>query len=896
MRRLMAWWRRDSLDRDLAEELQFHLDMKARETGDPASARRTLGSPLLVRDRARDAWGWRSVDEAYWDVRAALRQFRRHPGFTATAVAILALGIGVNGAVFTLTNGALFSGFPHVDPTNRIAYIVGHPQGAAGTVSYPDYEDWRARATSFQGMVGLVLSGGARTRLADDRGAPQTYDMTQLSANAFRVLGQQPILGRDFVPADEVPGAAPVIVLSYHVWERRYGRDPAIIGHSVRINSTPASWGAVDLLNGTQATVIGVMPPALAFPFHRVDLWLPLVPSPGLSMPDLHDRGSRRFWFAFGRLADGVTLQAAQAELSSIGRQLALEYPASNRGIAPSVTTFRDFFVGPSAAALYVSMWAAVAFVLVIACANLASLMMARTMSRSREMTIRMALGAGRWRVVRQLLIETVIVSTAGSAGGWFIARWSIRAYTSLASPPNAYVRWDYPIDARVLLYMLGLSLVTGVLVGLAPALRLSRTDIHSTLTDGGRGGRGRRQRQWSDLLVAGEMALTVVLLAGAGLMVRSVLAITTTDLGVDTAHVLTAPIGLPSGTYATPEAQVSLVQRLETQLRAAPGVESVTVATALPAAAIYSPSKRGFELERREPSSDQRPRPTTATVTISPEYFRTLRATVRRGRAFTGADGPSSGAVAIVNERFATLSWPGDEPVGQRVRLFSGSEPGAWLTVVGVVSNIVQEDRTGQRVDPVVYRPFQQAPAPILWMLARTRVPPEGLSAMFRREIDAIDGDLLAGPTGFAVPLPLDERLKSNYWSHTVSSTLLLIIAGLALLLACSGLYALVAQAVSQRTRELGIRSAMGASARDIITLIARQGLHPVALGLVVGLPAAMAVAPVLRSQLVNVSPSDPATFTTATAVLVVSAALGCWLPARRAVRVDPAVALRSE
>ena len=273
-RRIETLFRRQSLDRDLGEELQFHLDMKTRETGDSAAARRALGSPLLFRERARDAWGWRWVDEVLWDIRYALRQFRQHPSFTAIAITMLALGIGVNGAVFTLTNGILFRGTPHIDPNNRIAYL----QTSQG-VSYPDFEDWRAQARSFDERMAVVFIGGYRSRLDDQRGPSEMYDATQLSANAFRVLDQKPILGRDFAPADEMPGAAPVMILSYHLWERRYGQDPGIIGQTVRINSTPASWGAVDLLTSTPTTVIGVMPPELRFPHHRVDLWLPLAPT-----------------------------------------------------------------------------------------------------------------------------------------------------------------------------------------------------------------------------------------------------------------------------------------------------------------------------------------------------------------------------------------------------------------------------------------------------------------------------------------------------------------------------------------------------------------------------------------------------------------------------------------
>src|SRR5713226_9319208 len=347
-RRIVAWLRRRSLDRDLGEELQFHLDMKARETGDRAAATRALGSPLLLRERARDAWGWRWVDDVLWDVRYALRQFHQNPGFTAVAIVTLALGIGVNATVFTVTNAMLFKGFPHVDPDNRILYFDWKRERLSPGVSYADFEDWRAQAKSFEGMA-VVANGGLRLRVSDQRVFLETYDATQLSANAFQVLGQRPILGRDFAPSDGAPGAAAVVILSYGLWERRYGKDPGIIGQTVR-------------LNDRSTTVIGVMVPGFDFPHHRVDLWVPLIPT-----PSLRQRQTRALWFVFGRMAEGVTIKSAGVEMD----------------------------------------------------------------------TIRIALGAGRWRINRQLLIESVMLSAMGGLLGWFITRWSVRAYELMASPPS---------------------------------------------------------------------------------------------------------------------------------------------------------------------------------------------------------------------------------------------------------------------------------------------------------------------------------------------------------------------------------------------------------------------------------------------------------------------------
>jgi predicted permease len=830
-------------------------------------------------------------DDSLSDIRYALRQFRRNPGFSAVAIAMLALGIGLNGTVFTIANGILFRGTPHVDPGNRIAYI----QTSHG-VSYPDFDVWRTEARSFDGQMGVVFIGGNRSRLDDQRGPSEMYDATQLSANAFRVLNQRPILGRDFLPSDEVPGAPPVIIISYHLWERRYAKDPAIIGQTARINSTPASWGTVDLITSTPATIVGVMPAGFRFPLYRVDLWLPLVPTAGMLFPNLRERQNRSFMLAFGRLAGGVTLQQARAEMEDIGRRLEAEYPSTNRGVVPSVRNFRDFWLGPSAVAIYGSMWAAVAFVLLIACANLANLLLARAIGRSREISVRIALGAGRWRIARQLLIESLMLSTAGGVLGGALAGWGVRAYYAVATDPYSYARWDYSMDYGVLAYLVGVSLITGVLFGLAPAMRCSRLDVNSTLKEGGGGAVGGRGGRLSALLVTGEMALAVVLLAGASVMVDSVLTIATSDLGVKSGNVLTMLVGLPRGRYPDAPARISVVRQVLARLGGLPGVESVAVTTVLPAGAVFHSAKSAYELGGRTLPAEGSGRSITAAVSVSAGYFETLGASIRQGRPFAETDGASSAPVAIVNERFARLSWPGEDPIGKQLRFTQGSAPGPWLTIIGVVSNIVQDDRLGQQFDPVVYRPFQQQPEPIMWVLARTAVTPASLATTFRRNVEALDHDLLAGPGAAGIILPLEELLRNNYRSNSVNGVLFVMLAAIALVLASVGQYAVIAHSISQRTREIGIRTAMGARPGDIFALVIKQGMFRVGVGLLIGLPAALAVTPVLKSQLVGVSPSDPVSLLVASGVLVLCAALGCWNPARRAVSVDPVTALRHE
>jgi predicted permease len=823
-----------------------------------------------------------------------LRILRQNPGFTVVALLTVALGIAVNATVFAVTNAMLFNGFPHVDPDNRIRYIRS-PSGAvpqSGNVSYPDFEDWRSETKTFDGL-GVVGTGGLRLLIADQHGVPETYDGTQVSVNAFQVLRQTPMLGRDFAPADGVAGAAPVAILSYDLWDRRYAKDPDVVGRVVRIADMPT-------------TIIGVMGPGVSFP-HRVDLWVPLVPT-----PDLERRESRRLWFAFGRLADGATTATARAEMETIGHGLASSFPSTNHGFGPVVMTFHEFFLGPDATTLYGSMWLAVTFVLLIACANLANLLLARATGRSREMSIRMALGAGRGRIIRQLLIESVMLSSVGGVLGWWITTWSVQSYALWAAPPSAYDHWVYAVDHRVLMYLMAISIGAGLLFGLAPARRLSRLDVNTTLKDGGRGTAGPGGRRLSMLLVVAETALAIVLLAGAGVMIRSFLRVYTADLGVSTDHVLTASVRLPATRYPSEQQQSAFFEHLTTRLQALPGVESVALANSLP---MLYPSRLAYELEGAS-SIDDRHRPIASSVVISEKYFQTLRATVLAGRAFNAADTNVADPVAIVSQRFASTVWPGENAQGKRLRLFSGATPGPWRTVVGIASNIAQSHYgTAPTVNAVVYIPFRQRPgqregigglgfgstsAPVLEMsmIARTFVPPESLARAFRREIQAIDADLVIGSGLGSIggPRTLTESLALNYWSNGLNGGLFFVFALIALLLASIGLYAVVAHAVSQRTQEIGIRTALGAGTRDILALVFRQGMLPVGIGLIVGLPAALAVTPVLKGQLVNVSPTDPISLLGAAGLLVVSAALGCWIPARRAVHVDPVVALRHE
>ena len=872
--RLVSFFRKQELDREFDEELAIHIELATqdhvRQGMSLPEARRLalikLGGIEPSKEVHRDSRGLPWLDGVVQDVRYAVRTLRTSPGFTVTAIATLAVGIGVNATVFTVTNAVLFKGFPLVDRNDRLLYIT--TKGSNCCVSYPAFLDYQAQAKSF---VGMAIVNGAAKILSDKNGFAERLDATEVTANTFQLVGQKPLLGRDFVLSDETPGAAPVAILSYGFWERRYGKDPAIIGQTVRMNGAPT-------------TVIGIMPQGFSFP-QKQDLWLPLVQT-----PEVLKRENRDTWVAIGRLADGVIIENARAEMEVIGNRLAVAYPLTDSS-PPVVQKFDEFFIGPEAVLIYGSMWGAVGFVLLIACANLANLLLARAMGRSREISVRIALGAGRWRIIRQLLIESLILSGLGGFFGWWIAKGGVGGFERAMAYKASWLIVDYTMDHRVLGYLVAISIGTGILFGLAPALRLSKLDVNARLKDGGRGATGGvRGRNLSALLVIGEMALAVVLLAGAGVMIRSFLKIHTADMGVHAANILTAALDLPPAKYPRAEVQISFFDRLKASLDATPGVESVALADSLPSGGT---PRRSYEIAGAPPASvgeDERRRSVLAVLTVSPAYFRTLGASLLSGREFNDADGASGVPVVLVNQRFASNYWPGEDPLGKRLRLFKGATPEPWLTVVGVVSNIVQNDTTRQRFDPLIYLPYRQQPATDMWVLARTRVPPGSLENPFRREVQALDSELpIYGPFTLTEPI---ER----YWDSRFYGILFLIFAAIAVLLASIGLYTVIAHSVSQRTQEIGIRMAIGATAHDIRKLVFTQGMLPLGIGLSIGLTASLAVNRVLKSMLVQVSPSDPITLVTASVVLIFAAMLGCLIPARRAMRVDPVVALRHE
>ena len=811
------------------------------------------------------------------DIHFAVRTLRRSPAFTLTAVLMLALGIGVNAMVFTVTSAVLFNGFPLVKDNDRIVYVT---TGVGCCVSYPDFLDWRAQATSFTGME---MVHGLDRAVRDENDFLQRRTVTEVTAGTFRLAGQEPILGRDFLPSDEAPGAAPVAILRYEFWERQYGKRADVIGRTIRIDNIAT-------------TIVGVMPRGFAFPQNEV-MWIPMAPTPALM-----DRGDRNTgWFAFGRLVDGATIESARAEMDAIGRRLGDAYPQTNQGrnLIPQLYNFREFFIGRNATLIYQAMLGAVSFVLLIACANLANLLLARALGRSREISVRLALGAGRWQIVRQLLVESALLSTVGGLCGWWFAQFGLRIYSLWVSGPSVsdaiISTWfdgmlDYTMDYRVFVYLVIISVASGILFGLAPAARLGRLDVNGALKDATRGSTGsRRGKHLSGLLVVGEVALAVVLLAGAGVMIRSFLKIYMADIGVEAENLLVTRVTLPPSRYAEAESRVAFFESLSARVEALPGVESVALANTIPTDRLRRVAYEVSGVPSAGAAIDDQQRPTVSTLVAGPSYFATLGARIVEGREFTLFDGAASAPVVVVNERFASSTWPGERALGKRLRLAGASDE--WMTVVGVVGNIAQNDRMRQTIDPVVYLPFRQSSGASMAVFARTRVPPSTLVTDVRREIRAMDSELIPSQ-----PQSLTDILAESYQYRGISGAMFLLCAVIALLLAAIGLYAVIMHSVTQRTQEIGLRIAIGATTGDIRWLVFREGVLTVGLGLAIGVAVSLFVNRLLVSSLVQVSPADPGTYAVVCGMLVLSTAIGCWLPARRAMRLDPVVALQQQ
>jgi putative ABC transport system permease protein len=804
------------------------------------------------------------------DLRFAARLLVKDRWFTCVATLALALGIGVNATVFTFVNAVLIRGLPFDDPDRIMSIGTRDARDRDRGLSYLDFEDWQA-ARSFST---LCVFNGVTMNVSDEGRAPEQYNGPYISASAFRMIGQKPSLGRDFLPEDDRQGAESVVLLGNGIWKTRYGADPAIVGRSIKINGVPAN-------------VIGVMPDGLKFPLNA-DLWLPLAQMPNLQTQKRDVRSLQ----AFGRLAPGVTLEQSRAELAGIATRLAHDFPDTDKDIRPTVMTFNERYNGGPIKLVFLALMGAVGFVLLIACANVANLLLGRSAARAREISVRVSLGATRWRIVRQLLAESLLLSLLGGLFGLALAAVGVRLFDVATSDVGRPYWIQFTMDARVFAFFAVVCLGTGVIFGLAPALHASKTDLNDVLKEGGRGSSSMRARRWTGVLIIAELALTLVLLAGAGFMVRSFLALYRLDLGIESAHVTTMRLSLPAQKYPTNEVKQAFFDRLDDRLAVVPGVRSATVTTHLP---LNGGQTRQLAVDGRPEIAGQQP-PVVTLLTIGPRYFETLGRQLARGRIFDHADGATGHDVAIVNQRFVTMHFPGEDPLGRRIKLMpdgptgTGTAP-AWMTIVGVSPTIRQRNVQEADADPVVYQPLRAQPPAFASLIVRAQNDPARLTPLLREEVRAIDPDLpLFGISTF------DEQLAQQRWPFRIFGALFTIFALIALALSAVGLYAITAYSVAQRTQEIGVRMALGAQAPQVWWLIMRQSLVQLAIGLAIGIAGAFGVGKLLESLLAQIGTRDPITLVSIVGLLVAVSLAACFWPARRATSLDPVTALRYE
>jgi predicted permease len=809
------------------------------------------------------------------DLRYAVHIIVKERWYATVAVVALSLGIGLNATVFTLVNAILIRGLPYKDSDRLYVMSTRRQNGDRTGVSAADLDDWRRQSKTFAALGAFDTNS---VNVSDDRFAPENVSSATLSANAFSIIAQRPLLGRDFTPADEGPGAERVTIIGRKLWKRRYAEDPGILGKTLRIDGKPV-------------TIVGVMADGMEFPRNN-ELWVPLSPAGDEQKRDF------RFLAVFGRLGDGATRAQAQTEMNGIAERLAAAYPDSNKDYTSVIIeTFNERFNSGNIRTVMLAMMGAVGFVLLIACANVANLQLTRSVQRTREVAIRMALGATRWRVVRQLLVESMLLGLIGGVIGLGLALVGVRLFDAAVANAGKPYWIQFTVDYTVLAFLGAICILTGVLFGLAPALQVTRTNVNDVLKEGGRGNAGTRRARWmTATMVVVELALTLVLLVGAGLMIRSFLNIYTLQLGIDTSHLVAMRIQLSDAKYATPEAKRAFHDRLQAKVEAVAGVESASFTTSVPP---FGAGRRNVDIEGRPPRAAGDRGPEVVSVTIGPDFFKTGGVQLLRGRPFSANDGLPGSETLIVNEKLAAQLFSGEDPIGRRVRFVppparpgqAAAAPPVWRTIVGISPNIRHTNPQTTELPAVVYIPHRQDPPGFTTLLVRSRLDTGAIMNAVRGAVASIDPDQ---PVFNAQTM--DEMLTQATWPYRVFGSLFAIFAVIALVMSAVGLYAVMAYSVTQRTPEIGVRMALGAEGRQVSWLILRRGLTQMAIGLSLGLVAAFFLAKVMRSLLVQVTPNDPITFAAITVILVAVAICACVLPARRATRVDPLVALRAE
>ena len=803
------------------------------------------------------------------DLRYALRMLRKHPGFTLIAVLTLALGIGANTAIFSLLDGVLLRPLPYHEP-ERLAMIwedatsIGFPRD---TPAPANYSDWKAQNQTFEDLAALDFRG---FNLTGD-GQPERLNAFGVTYNFFPLLGVKPALGRNFLPEEDQPGANKVAVISHRLWQSRFGGDRGIINRDI-------------LLNDEKVRVVGVMPPGFQFYQSYINLWVPSAFSPS----ELANRGNH-FLTVVGRMKPGVNVAQADADIKSIMQRIAQAYPDDAKGLSSVVVSLREEFTGNAQQSLMILL-AAVGFVLLIACANIASLMLARAATRTREIAVRSALGAGRGRIVRQLLTESLLLAVFGGVLGMLLALWSFEFLRQLI-PPAMAGQTALQLDGRVLLFTLVASLASGVLFGLAPALQASKFDLNEVLKEGGgRSGTGTGPRRLRNVLIVGEVALSLVLLIGAGLLIQTLFNLHGQYSPLHPEKALTMRTVLPEYKYGEHARRVAFYDQVIERVQALPGVVSAGFTTSVPLE--WKGGSNGLSIEGRQAEPGLGFNANHRQVTN--DYLQTMQIALRQGRYFDGRDQEQSEPVTIINEAMARQYWPNENALGRRVKIGSADSNRPWLTIVGIVADVRQMGMT-EAVKPEMYMPQRQIKSHFFFsprdLVIRASVEPMSLADAIRNAVHAVDPD-----QPITNIRTMEEVLGEESAQSRVSMILMGAFAALALFLAAIGLYGVLSYFVAQHTPEIGLRMALGAQAGDVLRLVLRQGLMLVFCGVALGLLGAFALTRLMKSLVFGVATADPLTFAIVPLVFCAVALVACWIPARRATNVDPIIALRTE
>ncbi|MGH9929524.1 MAG: ABC transporter permease [Pyrinomonadaceae bacterium] len=817
--------------------------------------------------------------EVFWrDTIYGLRVMRQSPGFITIAILALALGVGANTAIFSVVNAILLHPINYENPDRLMMVWEKSAKRGFGEfpTSLPNFTDLRTNNKSFEDLGAFAdsnfnLTGGDQ---------PERVIGIRTSASLLTLIGSRPLIGRLFLAGEDQPQASRVLILSHHLWQRSFGANQNLVGKTVA-------------LNGESYTVIGVMPPDFKFPpsfsatvassqyaMPHADLWVPL------SSDAVPIAREVRYLFMIGRLKAGVTPEAAQAELNVIASGLQKEYPGTNADMEVDIIPLRQQVTGDIRLALIV-LFGAVGCVLLIACANVANLLLAKASGRQKEVAIRMAMGANRLRIIRQLLTESLFLSLSGGLLGSLLAVLVLRQLV-IFSPANVSLPDNIGIDYQVFAFTLMLSLLTSLIFGLAPALQASKSDLNETLKEGGRGSSGgSKQNRLRGLLVITEVALALILLIGSGLMIKSFMRLQNINPGFSPENLITLEIQLPQNKYAEKERQTAFQRQLVQHISDIPNVKSAATVDNLPFSG--NESNVGLAIEGQPPlSATQRPRAFLRNA--SENYFQAMNIPLRQGRTFVDNDNANAPGVAIINETAARRFWPNEDPIGKRLKRGAADSKNPWLMVVGIVGPV---SHTALEVasQPELYLPFQQNPEANLTLVAKTNSDPRSYTNAVRREVAALDKDLPVSNLRF-----MDDIIAKSVAQPRVYALLLGIFAGLALILAAIGIYGVMAYSVTLRTREVGIRMALGAQPGDVLKLIIKQGMALALAGLITGLVISFALTRVLASQLYGVSSTDPSTFAAISLLLMLVALIACFIPALRATKVDPLIAVRHE